>query len=454
MSDEVVEVNDGGVEPSGLTGRYLVLFREDATPEAMEKVAGASGLRMAHSSDFSAAASIGVESTFDEADGIVLDELKVAIVSAPPQQVGFLSARGDTDQAILSVEPERYVYAMEGLQQQTFPSPRTQASEAPGEYARGFRDASSYLYDKLFTGAAEATAEEIGVQAVRWVETAANTWGVIATRADRSRFTGRGVRVAILDTGFEFNHPDFAGRPIQSASFITGETAQDGHGHGTHCTGTACGPARPVRTTRRYGVATAADIYIGKVLSNGGSGGDSGILAGIEWAIRNRCRVVSMSLGARVSRGQSFSPTYEAVAQRAFLQNTLIIAAAGNDSARPGRVDPVSHPANCPSILAVAAIDSSARIAPFSNGGINPNGGEVNISGPGVAVFSSTKLPQMYSTLSGTSMATPHAAGVAALLAEQNPARTALQIFQQLKAQALTLPIPRVDAGFGLVQAP
>ena len=110
---------------------------------------------------------------------------------------------------------------------------------------------------------------------------------------DRSAFTGRDVKVAVLDTGFDLNHPDFAGRPIVSSSFITGEPVQDGNGHGTHCIGAAMGPKTPVGTHRRYGVAGEASIFAGKVLSNAGSGADGGILAGIDWAIRNGCRAIS-----------------------------------------------------------------------------------------------------------------------------------------------------------------
>lgn len=103
--------------------------------------------------------------------------------------------------------------------------------------------------------------------------------------------------MAVLDTGLDLDHPDFAGRQIYAESFINGETADDGNGHGTHTIGTSCGAKKP-HTDPRYGVAYEAEIYAGKVLSNGGSGDDSGILAGIEWALSNGCQIISMSLGA------------------------------------------------------------------------------------------------------------------------------------------------------------
>ena len=137
----------------------------------------------------------------------------------------------------------------------------------------------------------------------------------------------------------DLGHPDFTGRTIVSQSFITGQSVQDRHGHGTHCIGTAAGPRQPGQLPR-YGVAYDAEIYAGKVLSNQGSGGDSGILAGISWAIRHQCAIVSMSLGAPTVVGQSYSRVFEAVARRALSRGTLIIAAAGNESSRPGDIAP------------------------------------------------------------------------------------------------------------------
>lgn len=109
----------------------------------------------------------------------------------------------------------------------------------------------------------------------------------------------RGIKVAVLDTGLDFEHPDYAGRPIHSESFIPRETQRDGHGHGTHCAVTACG-GRPNPDGRRYGVAPEVDLHVGKVLSNSGRGGDANVLAGINWAVANRVHIVSMSLGISI----------------------------------------------------------------------------------------------------------------------------------------------------------
>jgi subtilisin family serine protease len=275
-----------------------------------------------------------------------------------------------------------------------------------------------------------------------------------ATKVVNCCRSGAKIRVAVLDTGFDLEHPDFAGRTIQSRSFVPGEEAQDGHGHGTHCIGTALGRKCPPAGRPRYGVAHSAEIYAGKVLSNAGSGSDTGILAGIEWAIANKCAVVSMSLGAPTRPGQPFSQVYERVALRAQAMGTLIVAAAGNDSSRPGLTSPVSHPANCPSIMAVAALDPALAVASFSNRGINPDGGQVDIAAPGVNVFSSWPMPTRYRRLQGTSMATPHVAGIAALYADADRSARGAALWRALVGGARRLPLPATDVGAGLVQAP
>jgi subtilisin family serine protease len=199
-------------------------------------------------------------------------------------------------------------------------------------------------------------------------------------------------------------------------------------------------------------VASKAEIFAGKVLSNAGSGGDGGILSGIDWAISNRCAVVSMSLGADVNPDTPFSRIYERVAARALQRGTLIIAASGNASSRPGHIAPVGHPANCPSVLAVGAIDSQRKVASFSSGTVNKLGA-VDLAGPGVDVYSSYPMPLRYKRLRGTSMATPHVSGVAALIAQATGAR-AYELWARLAQTAERLPVPGTDVGAGLVQAP
>ncbi|GHH57297.1 S8 family peptidase [Lentzea cavernae] len=378
------------------TGRFLVLLQEDAIEEGLAELGAIAGFNPN-------TGEIGSDTLQ------VFPELGVAVASGDPTLLTGLNGAADRPGPVQIVEPERVVHA--------------------------FQDDA-------------APAAEAEVQAV---DESVLTWGLQAVGADVSTATGKGVKIAVLDTGWEKNHPDFTGRSITTQSFIAGEDVQDGHGHGTHCIGTSAGPRKPA-TLPGYGVAYEAEIFAGKVLSNAGSGSDGGILAGIDWAITNGCAVISMSLGADVPAGTPYSQIYETVAQRALAKGTLIIAASGNASTRPGRIAPVGHPARCPSIIAVAAIDVNRAIASFSSGSADKIG-QIDVCGPGVDVHSSFKLPEKYRRLRGTSMATPHAAGVAVLIAEKTGAR-GYELWARLVGTALRLPLASTDIGAGLVQAP
>lgn len=453
----------GVVPPASgeFTGKYLVLLRDDSEKAGLQAIKDVAGLKQVCSAaDYTGAAVEMAEA--NNAEVFFLDKLRVAVVDADPTQLGGLQAAAAEDSAILAVEPERVMYAL------TFRDDPLSGS-FPFEYLRGYKDAVNHLYSSVTGAPAEALVE---TAAAGFVDNAQFTWGLQATRVSQSRFSGRGVRVAVLDTGFDLDHPDFVGRTVTSQSFIPGQQVNDLNGHGTHCIGTALGPQQPAGGVRRYGCAFRGEIFAGKVLSNQGSGSDSGILAGINWAITNQCPIVSMSLGAPTTRGESFSLIYENVAQRALRSSpgTLIIAAAGNESNRPGVINPVGRPANCPSILAVAALDSSLGIARFSNRGLNPNGGGVDVAGPGVAVFSSVPepfpasvqpggpgrpWPPRYHSISGTSMATPHVAGIAALWLEASAAGTTAQaLWRLLTGNARRLSLESADVGAGLAQAP
>ena len=285
-----------------------------------------------------------------------------------------------------------------------------------------------------------------------------STWGIRETNTLMSNFTGRNVKVAVLDTGFAIGHPDFVGRSVLTASFVPGELVNDGHGHGTHCIGTSCGNIDA--TGVRYGVARNAKIYAGKVLNNAGSGAQAWILGGMEWAGKKKCKVVSMSLGSAGSA--TFDPAYEKAAKYVLSRGGIVVAAAGNASQRSlGFIAPVGSPANCPSILAVAALDGNLvggaavlSVANFSCGSrFTDPGCEVNIAAPGVGVYSAWPMPTRNRSISGTSMACPHVAGLLALLWEQFPAFTPAQIIVHLMADAQPLAFPNTDVGVGLALA-
>jgi subtilisin family serine protease len=224
---------------------------------------------------------------------------------------------------------------------------------------------------------------------------------------------------------------------VTSAEFV-GQPVQDLHGHGTHCIGTACGPKAPSGNTPRYGIGYRASIVVGKVLSNSGFSVGGSVLSGMNWAIANRCQVISMSLGSQAG----VQPAYTNAGQAALNNDCLIIAAAGNAGAATGA------PANSPTIMSVASLDSDLNPSSFSNFG------KVEIAAPGRDVFSSWPRPTRYRTISGTSMATPHVAGCAALWAETSASLRGMNLWRRLQATARRLPLPATRVGAGLVQAP
>ena len=431
------------------TGRHVIVFDERCSTEDMVRAVADAGIMVVH--EAKGGENIGLQA-LDMNNAVVFPKLQAAVVSMEPERVMGISTVG---KQMLTVEPERVVYA-QMLEEASQAPPQTPSNS---DYLRGFVEGAQRLLAgwQVREGAwAAPPPSPPRPTASASVDETAVTWGLNATGVSQYRCTGNGARIAVLDTGLDMRHPDFAGRVIQGQSFVAGDTTfQDRHGHGTHCAGTAAG-TRQSSILPRYGIACDAQLFIGKVLDDSGRGTDGAILSGINWAMMNGCHVVSMSLSGRVAPGQRWSRGFELIARRALSRGTLIIAAAGNDSERDdGVVAPVGHPANCPSIMAVGAVDSSLEIAPFSNGGPAPNGGQVDLVGPGVDVHSSWILPARYNRISGTSMATPHVAGIAALIVEaSNLAATGNALWRALSGAARRLPLPSTDAGVGLAHVP
>jgi subtilisin family serine protease len=311
---------------------------------------------------------------------------------------------------------------------------------------------------------------------------AGTAWGITAVGADTSPFTGNGIVVAVLDTGIDAQHPAFAGMQIIEKDF-TGDGNGDQDGHGTHCAGTIFG--RDTNGTR-IGVARGvAKALIGKVLGTQG-GSSEKVAEAIQWARENGAHVVSMSLGIDFpgyvafleSQGMQTEPAtsraleayranvmlFERLAsllraQGQFAQATVVTAAAGNESERDGNPAfeiAVSPPAVAEGIISVAAlgqVPGGLKVAAFSNTG-------AQIAAPGVDI-TSARAGGGLRTMSGTSMATPHVAGVAALWAEKiqtTGALNALALTARLISSGtttgLTPGFDAFDVGEGLVQAP
>ncbi|SOF02250.1 Subtilase family protein [Streptomyces sp. OV198] len=264
-----------------------------------------------------------------------------------------------------------------------------------------------------------------------------------APAAWKAGYDGKGVKVAVLDTGVDDTHPDLKDRVVAEKNFSDSKDTVDRFGHGTHVASIVAGSG--AKSGGRYkGVAPGADLLIGKVLSDDGAGDYASIIAGMQWAVGEGARVVNTSLGQDDSPG--IDPVEEAVNTLSEQSGTLFVVAAGNSGPGEGTI---GTPGSAQAALTVGAVDKQDVIASFSSRGPTADGDlKPDITAPGVDIVAAkaaqgvigTPVADGYVSLSGTSMATPHVAGAAALLAEQHPDWTGARIKAQLTASAKAAP--------------
>ncbi|HEY0171924.1 MAG TPA: S8 family serine peptidase [Pyrinomonadaceae bacterium] len=427
-----LERGDGSFE----TGRYLVTFKEGAAEEGLQSL-GARGMRVADARDFAGQAAVLEEA--GDAEAFVFPEIGVALIGGDAARERSMTAGVEeaADSPFETVEPEPFVFTAD--ESGAFGAGLFGAAAeggggaSAGEQLRGAARILEAIARELQGGAARQPQLEFEEEAA----VLGATWGLTACRVPPSTRSGAGIKVAVLDTGMDLGHPDFAGRSVTVASFV-GQPVQDLHSHGTHCIGTACGPKSPPGNTPRYGIGYQTAIFVGKVLANSGSSVGGSVLNGMNWAVANRCQVISMSLSGA---GGPFA-FYTAAGQAALNAGCLMIAASGNNAGLAG------SPANSPTIMSVASLDQNLTPSNFSNFG------KIDIAGPGRDVFSCMPRPTRYGIKSGTSMAAPHVAGCAALWAQTSANLRGAALWQRLRATARHLPFPATRVGAGLVQAP
>ncbi|MGW6446178.1 S8 family serine peptidase [Lentzea sp. NPDC055074] len=304
----------------------------------------------------------------------------------------------------------------------------------------GFVEKSGSAWESLRGGA----VEKVWLDGVRKVSLDRSTKQIGAPQAWAAGVTGKGVKVAVLDTGVDEKHPDLQGRQVAEKNFTESPDNTDEVGHGTHVASTIASKGEQYR-----GVAPDAEILDGKVCQPGGCS-DSAILAGMQWAADQGASVVNMSLGGGDT--PEIDPIEEAVNRISRETGALFVIAAGNS----GRPETIGSPGSAESALTVGAVDRNDGIAPFSSRGPAADGAvKPDVTAPGVGIVAAEAGTQGHVAMDGTSMATPHVAGVVALLKQQHPDWSGARLKATVMASARANPsLTAFDQGAGRVDVP
>lgn len=405
----------GNPLPAGQAGtkRWIVTFKPSVKRDGRNQALAALNV--------TAAAHIATDGNTDNEYSAAVVDLPSSMTLAKPQVTGLgaSSALGD----IVSIEADQRVKWIE----------QAQVSFQATPFGGGFE---GLKFPKAAQFAANP-ARMIGIATRNEI-----TWGINRVHAPAAWDTteGAGVKVAIIDTGIDLSHPDLAGKVDGGYSAITKtekpEDYQDDNGHGTHVSGTIAA----LRDGKGVvGVAPKARLYAVKVLDADGSGNLSDVIDGIVWAAKNGMQVANMSLGAPTD-----SDAMHRAVRFAKGMGVVVVAAAGNSGGSVG------FPGAYAEVISVSASDSDDHIAAFSS-----RGPEVKFIAPGVDIVSD-KLGGGQISYNGTSMASPHVAGLAALAVSQG--WTGLSgpdgVLAQLKKAAKPLPdLKPEEQGFGMIDA-
>lgn len=283
-----------------------------------------------------------------------------------------------------------------------------------------------------------------GVRRVNAPQVHSGSW--VGSGATPIPVTGSGVRVAVMDTGIDYTHSELAANYRGGVDYVNNDNdPMDDHWHGTHVAGTI---AAVLNGTSVTGVAPEVDLYGVKVLSSSGSGSFSWVISGLDWCVANNIDVVNLSLGSSSDPGSTVRSAFD----NAWAAGIVIMTSAGNAGAG---TNTVGFPAQYNSAIAIASTDSADARSSFSS-----TGPAVELAAPGSSILS-TYPGNSYATASGTSMACPHAAGVAALviaggIADDNgDGRINNEVRAALQVTAIDLGSAGRDEeyGYGLIDA-
>ncbi|GAA2320933.1 S8 family serine peptidase [Streptomyces kunmingensis] len=298
------------------------------------------------------------------------------------------------------------------------------------------KDDAGKLWDAVTNGkgATAAGVSRIWLDGLRRASLDKSVPQIGAPKAWAAGYDGKGVKIAVLDTGVTATHPDLKGQVVEEKNFSTAADATDHYGHGTHVASIAAGTG--AQSGGKYkGVAPGAKLLSGKVLDDDGFGEDSGILAGMEWAAAQGADVINLSLGGGDT--PEIDPLEAQVNKLSAEKGVLFAIAAGNEGPQS-----VGSPGSADAALTVGAVDDQDKLADFSSTGPRVGDGAIkpDVTAPGVDITAAAapgsviakevgENPAGYLTISGTSMATPHVAGAAAILKQEHPDWT----YQELK---------------------
>ncbi len=342
--------------------RMILTFRQNATPEEKQRIIS------------SIKGAVTVQN---------LEAFNIAIIKVPKAQTLSIMEETKNSQSLRAVEKDFRINWLKDV-------------DGTPSLASSFQQAQGMIQDARFHWP--------------WGKHAPSTpgihWNIRRLKAPQAwaKTQGSGVLVAIIDTGVDCAHPDLKCNLTDGANMTNSATPpMDDNGHGTHVAGIIAGQGKDGGV---FGVAPQVTIIPVKVLNADGSGNLSDVVSGIYWAMTHGARVINMSLGAPTS-----AAALEQAVHKAYQAGVVIVAASGNDgenASRSGGASTVDYPGAYPWVIAVAASDRSDHIAPFSS-----FGPAVDITAPGDGILST--VPNGYEKMSGTSMASPHIAGVAAL---------------------------------------